>query len=82
LKVPVILGFIAIEVNATDDRSGVNKVDFYVDGVLKETDTTAPYSWTWSERTPLKFKHTIKVIATDNTLKNTASAESVVWKFF
>jgi hypothetical protein len=82
LKVPVILGFITIEVNATDDQSGVNKIDFYIDGVLKETDTIAPYSWTWSERTPFKFKHTIKVIATDNTLENTASAESVVWKFF
>jgi hypothetical protein len=30
------------------DNVGVTKVEFYADGVLKGTDTTAPYSATWS----------------------------------
>ena len=35
-------------INATaSDNVGVTKVEFYVDGVLKSTDTTSPYSYSW-----------------------------------
>src|SRR3989344_3567658 len=35
-------------INATaSDNIGVTKVEFYVDGVLKSTDTTSPYSYSW-----------------------------------
>jgi parallel beta-helix repeat protein len=80
--ITIIIKNIDIKVNATDEISGVNKVEFYIDGLLKETDTIAPYNWTWDIRTPLDFRHTIKVVVTDNTMANKASEEIIVWKFF
>ncbi|MCD6468342.1 MAG: immune inhibitor A, partial [Thermoplasmata archaeon] len=56
---PIIIGNITIKTSADDDTSGVDRVEFYVDGVLKETDTVAPYEWTWDETA--FFTHTISV---------------------
>jgi hypothetical protein len=35
-----------VTADATDD-TGVTKVEFYVDGQLKSTDTSSPYSYSW-----------------------------------
>jgi len=78
---PWIIGGIDIDVDASDDQSDIERVEFYIDDELKETDTTEPYSWTWDERTLLRFRHTIKVIAYDNA-DNNASDEICVMKFF
>lgn len=41
-----------VTVSATaSDNVGVQKVELYVNGVLKATDTTAPYSFTWNSAT-------------------------------
>jgi hypothetical protein len=37
---------ILLEVDVIDPGSGIDQVDFYVDSVLTETDTIAPYSFT------------------------------------
>ena len=74
----VILGEVTVEASATD-TSGVDRVEFYIDDELVETDTNYPYNWTWSEK--VYFKHTIKVIAYDN-FDNYAEEEQVIWKFF
>ncbi len=58
----IIIGKITIQADATDS-SGIDKVEFYVDGSYKSEDTTSPYEWAWSEKTI--GKHTIKVIAYD-----------------
>ncbi|MCD6482071.1 MAG: hypothetical protein J7L31_07395 [Thermoplasmata archaeon] len=58
----IIIGKITIQAEATDS-SGIDKVEFYVDGSYKATDSTQPYEWTWSEKT--LGKHTLKVIAYD-----------------
>ena len=76
---PIIIGKIDIEVNASDDDSGIEKVEFYIDGELKANDTTEPYSWTWG--TIEFFQHQIKVIAYDNA-DNNATADTYCWKFF
>lgn len=59
----IIVGPIDIEVNVTG-TSSVNRVDFFVNGMYKETDNIAPYSYTWSDKAP--FSSAIKVIAYDN----------------
>jgi chitodextrinase len=42
----------SVSVNATaTDNIGVTKVEFYVNGVLKSSDTTSPYSYTWNTAT-------------------------------
>ena len=79
---PLIIGRIDIEVNVIyNDQSEINRVEFYIDDELKETDISGPYSWMWDERTPLRFRHTIKVMAYDNTGNYSASDEINVWKF-
>jgi hypothetical protein len=75
-----IIGKIEISVNATDNQSGIMKVEFYVDDQLKGTDTTAPYDWIWSNRV-IFFPYTIKAIAYDNG-GNQNSDVVKVWKIF
>ncbi|PKN72679.1 MAG: hypothetical protein CVU50_05940 [Candidatus Cloacimonetes bacterium HGW-Cloacimonetes-3] len=57
---------ITVNVNATDSGGYVSSVAFYLDGVLKSTDTIAPYSWLWDSSGEIRGNHIIKVIATNN----------------
>ena len=76
----LIIGKITIATQAFDSITGIRKVEFSIDGILKYTDTEAPYSMVWSERY-FTHKHTIKVTAYDQ-LGNTAKAELAVTKYF
>jgi len=75
----IIIGKIDIIVNATDDDSGMDRVEFYIKDQLKATVTTEPYSWTWSELG--FFTYIIEVKAYDKE-GNNASAIKGVLKFF
>ncbi|MBC7081025.1 MAG: right-handed parallel beta-helix repeat-containing protein [Thermoplasmatales archaeon] len=68
LRIPVIIGGITIEATASS-TIGIEKVEFYIDNVLKFTDTSEPYSWKWDERAI--GMHEIKVIAY-NSIAQTA----------
>jgi hypothetical protein len=74
----IAIGKIRVTALATDNQSGVQKVEFYVDDQLKETVTTGPYIWTWSDR-GLFFPYVLKIIAYDNA-GNQNSDELKVWK--
>jgi hypothetical protein len=78
--VTLIVGKIDIEVNASAHQE-IDRVEFYIDDKLKYNDTAEPYNWTWDERTPLRFRHTIKVTAYD-AARNKAGDEIDVWEFF
>ncbi|MDP1832790.1 MAG: M4 family metallopeptidase [Geothrix sp.] len=55
-----------ITFNATaSDNVGVTKVEFYVDGVLKGTDTTSPYSMTLNSTTLTNATHSLTAKAYD-----------------
>jgi hypothetical protein len=43
-------GNVSLTASASDGESGVARVEFYVDGALKVTDTTAPHGVTWSAK--------------------------------
>jgi peptidoglycan/xylan/chitin deacetylase (PgdA/CDA1 family) len=68
-------GNISLTASASDGESGVARVEFYVDGALKGTDTTAPYGITWSARK--RGTHTLRTVATD-LVGRTASATRTV----
>jgi len=70
---------IDIDVAASDNDSGIAKVEFYIDDQYKANDSSAPYSWTWSDKS--FFFYTLKVIAYDNA-GNRADKKINVWKFF
>jgi hypothetical protein len=77
-RMPIVIQSITIEVNASDNQSGIDRVEFYIDGVLKGNDSSAPYSYDWNEIR--SGKRTIKVTAYDNA-GNSASAEMLVFKW-
>ena len=57
-------GTITFSATATDNV-GVTKVEFYVDGVLKGTDTTSPYSMPLDSTTLTNASHTLTAKAYD-----------------
>lgn len=58
---------VAINATASDNSGVVSKVEFYVNNVLKSTDTTSPYSYTWDSTTlPDAASYPIQVKAYDN----------------
>jgi hypothetical protein len=55
-----------VSVTATaSDNVGVPKVEFYLDGALRTTDTTSPYSWSWDTTTFANSSHTLVAKAYD-----------------
>jgi hypothetical protein len=66
-----LLGSVPIDVQASHS-SGIDRVEFYVDGSLKASDTSVPYSYTWDTRPYEDGFHTILVRAYN---KNGKSSE-------
>jgi hypothetical protein len=63
-----------ITFNATaSDDVGVGKVEFYVDGVLKGTDTSSPYSMTLDSHTLADGTHSLTAKAYDTAGQSTTS---------
>jgi len=79
MRNPLIIGPVDVEVEASDDEYDIDRVGFYVDGQLMETDTTVPYSWRWNKLS--FFRHSLKVAAF-NSNGNVCVEEKTVWKFF
>ena len=76
LSLPLIIGPITIEVNASDSDGVVKRVDFYIDYALKYSDTTAPFSWRWDSRA-FGFK-VIEVVAYDDKGAHQRSIKEVL----
>jgi len=79
----LVLGNIKILASAANYNEGeeIDRVEFYVDDILRKTDTKPPYSWRWRLSSHIKHRHTIKVVAYDN-VGDTASDEIEVLRFF
>ena len=76
-----IIGYIDLEVRATDTETGIERVEFYIDNLLKinvtEADENGIYRWTWNER--IFFGHIIKVVAVDKYDGNRAEYSITVF---
>jgi len=82
IRKPLIFGSIIIEVNTFDDDSGINRVEFFIDGEFKANITTPPYSYKWNREKIrlINHRHLIEAIAYDN-FGNSNIDEIEVWKF-
>jgi hypothetical protein len=76
----IVIGRADVITTVTDSQSGVNRVEFYLDDILKASFTTGPYSWAWTER-GFMFPYTLKIIAYDN-VGNHITSETKIWKIF
>lgn len=59
-----VFGVVPIETSASDDF-GINKVQFYVNGVLKKTDRDLPYKYNWGTNKIFNGSYAIKVVVFD-----------------
>jgi len=59
-----VTGTVTVVATATDDV-GVSKVELYVDGALKATDTAAPYQFAWATAGVPNGNHTLQTKAYD-----------------
>ncbi|MDQ1834427.1 Ig-like domain-containing protein [Massilia scottii] len=66
-------GTISLAATASDN-GGINRVEFYVDNVLKGTDTTAPYSLSLNSATLSNGSHQLTAKAFDVALNSAVSA--------
>ncbi|HNT52496.1 MAG TPA: S8 family serine peptidase, partial [Candidatus Syntrophosphaera sp.] len=64
---------ISVAATASDPDGYIVSVAFYVDNVLKDTDSSSPYAWNWNTTGYSAGSHEIKAIATDNS-SNTATS--------
>ena len=71
-----VSGTVTVSANATDDN-GIKKVEFYLNGSLKSTSTSSPYSWSWDSTQLTNTSHTIKVVAYDTADQTATSQISV-----
>ncbi|MFX1297575.1 MAG: PKD domain-containing protein [Promethearchaeota archaeon] len=74
---PIIIGPIKVIINPESDID-IDKIQLYVDDVLKDEILEKPFEWCWNDK--IYCKHTLKVILYD-ILGNTASDEQEVWIF-
>jgi len=68
----VVSGVVAVSAEASDN-TGVVKVEFYVDGSLSNTDTAAPYSFSWDTSASTDGAHTLGARAHDSSNNSTAA---------
>jgi len=60
-----VSGTVMVQASAYDERE-ISKVEFYIDDVLKSTETISPYSYSWDTKQYSNGSYKIKVIAFDN----------------
>ncbi len=65
----LVSGMLRIQVSAVDAGSGVQQVAFYLDGILRETDTSPPYEMMLDTLPLTVGAHTVEARATDQTGK-------------
>jgi hypothetical protein len=80
----IIYGPITIIANVTSEIS-ITRVEFYIDGKLKDNVTTTPYTYLWNpiiQFHGFSLKHTIKVIAYNSLGMNASDELNVTkWRF-
>lgn len=69
-----VSGTVAVSASASDNSGIVTLVEFFVDGVLKSSDTAAPWAFSWDTRTAANGSHTLTAKAYDPSNNVGASA--------
>jgi len=72
--VPIIIGKITIEVDVSDDSSGVDEVKLFIGGELKKTFSQKPYTWLWDETAFGNYE--IKITSVDKASETHSTEET------
>jgi hypothetical protein len=76
-KTPILIGETTIQANVIPGSSPLEKVEFYSDNILLQTDTEGPYEYLLN--TTSIGIHTIKVIASDTMGRNTTDEMKILF---
>ncbi len=57
---------------------GIDRVEFYIDDVLKSSRTESPYAWNWDTTSHSNGSHEIKAVAYNTDLKSSETSISAV----
>lgn len=71
-------GVSAIVASAKDEHSGIDRVEFYVNGLLKFRDKEAPYMFDWDTRGLIDGEYIIEAVAYDRAGNRNSSKISVI----
>ncbi|GEM_PF-1168947 len=77
----LILGKITIEPQASDTGSGIEKIEFFVDGEIRYTDIIPPHEWVYDEPAILYHRHTLKLKTFDSAGNSKETEEINIWIF-
>lgn len=72
-----VIGKIPLVVD-TSDPSGINRVEFYVDNVLKLKDTSIPYQYNWPTANLENKEYTITIYVYDKLLNSTKIESTLI----
>lgn len=72
-----VSGITGVTANASDNV-GVSKVEFLVDNVIKASDTTSPYGFSWDTTTASNASHALVAKASDTAGNVTSSPATTV----
>ena len=72
-----VKGAITIGVDACDNETGIDRIEFYINGTLTFTDFDHPYEYAWNTTEYPDGVYTIRVVAYDK-VGNTAEQEVIV----
>ena len=72
-----VSGAVTVSASASDDQSGVQNVQFFLEGNLLGTDTSAPYSLSWNTSTVANGTYHLTAVAKDNA-GNTSAVSGTV----
>ncbi len=71
----MVSNIVNVTANAADNV-GVTRVEFWLDGVLRSTDTTSPYAWSWTTTTSVNGAHSLVSKAFD-AANNTGTSATI-----
>ncbi|MBJ6764184.1 M20/M25/M40 family metallo-hydrolase [Myxococcaceae bacterium JPH2] len=72
-----VSGSVTLSATASDNV-GVSRVDFLVDGAVKNSDFSSPYSYAWDSTTASNGSHTVSAVAYDGAGNSTATSAVTV----
>jgi len=72
-----VSGYVLVRASASDVLSGVQRVEFYIDGVFRWTDASAPYEFNWNTGSVGDGTHTLMAVAYDYASNSCSDSISV-----
>jgi hypothetical protein len=78
----IVIGDLTAQASASDATSGIDYVEFLVDGEVKSADLTAPFTFDLPKGGLLPASHTLQVKAYDNACNAATGTQTTYLKWF